>query len=374
MKIFYILFVIVLISCHTENINLFPLPTNSEKGTQITHIDLDTIIMEHIESSYLGKSGITQNNDLYFIDTYYCYFFTFDTLGNFKHRYLGQGRAPHETTAGKIAGHTLLPDGGLFLLDFQLGHYIYDSTFNIQKMFFLKRNESADVTKTSAIYTHQYDRLVCRNFNNNVYFNMYSEHPNLDYIEQTDRYMKKCRHISEIDVQTEKDKRMLGGGYPEIYTLNPLKYILFSGVNFDVDNKGNFYVSYEADSLIYKYNFDYRPILSYGFSGKNMDMEYKQINSYKECRKYYFDQRETKGYYNWLEYIDETNLLFRSYSKGAKESTDGLQIYENTTLIGDLAVPKNFKIAGYIKPYYYSQAIIDEEGERMVFYRFKLIK
>lgn len=372
MKLIHILFITFFISCHTENINLFPVPTNSSKEVSITRVNMDSIIMEHIESSYLGKSGITQDNELYFIDTYYCYYYTFDTLGHFKHRYLGQGRASNETIAGKIAGHTSLPDKGLFLLGFQLDHHVYDSTFNIKNMFILTRNESTDITKTSAIYTHQYDRLVCRNYKNNVYFNMYSEHPNLDYIEQTDKYMKKCRHISEVNIETEKDGRMLGGGYPLIYTSNPLKYLIFSGINFDIDNQGNFYVSYEADSLIYKYNFDYEPILSFGFSGNNMNMEYKKINSYKECRKHYFDERETKGYYGWLQYINETNLLFRSYSKGNKETTDGLQIYENSTLIGEIDVPKGFKIAGYIKPYYYSQAIINEEEERMVVYRFKL--
>ncbi|MBC5620959.1 hypothetical protein AALK14_13115 [Butyricimonas hominis] len=372
MKIIYTSFIILLVSCHTEDINLFPQPTNPEKAIRITKIDWDTIVMEHIESSYLDKSGITQNNDLFFIDTYYCYFFTFDTLGNFKHRYLGQGRAPHETTAGKIAGYTLLPDGDLFLLGFQLDHHVYDSTFNLKKTFFLERNKSTDITKTSAIYTHQYDRLACKNYNDNVYFNMYSEHPNLDYIAQTDRYMKKCRHISEVNIQTEADGRMLGGGYPEFYKSNPLKFLVFSGINFDIDNQGNVYVSYEADSLIYKYDFDYTPLLSFGFSEKNMNTGYKKINSYKECRKYHDEERKNKGYYGWLQYINETNTLFRSYTKGDKENSDGLQIYENIILIGDVPVPKTLKIAGYIKPYYYSQAIIDEEKEQMIIYRFKL--
>jgi len=41
-------------------------------------------------------------------------------------------------------------------------------------------------------------------------------------------------------------------------------------------------------------------------------------------------------------------------------------------LIADVDMPKNFKIAGYIKPYYYSQAIIDEEKEEMTVFKFKL--
>lgn len=34
--------------------------------------------------------------------------------------------------------------------------------------------------------------------------------------------------------------------------------------------------------------------------------------------------------------------------------------------------PKTLKIIGYIKPYYYTQAIIEEEEERIIIYRFKL--
>ena len=104
----------------------------------------------------------------------------------------------------------------------------------------------------------------------------------------------------------------------------------------------------------------------------DINTNYKKIHSYKECRKFYYDERETKGYYGWLQYINETNILFRSYSKGDKESTDGLQIYKNSTLLGDIDVPKNFKIIGYIKPYYYTQAKIEEEEERIIIYRFKL--
>lgn len=83
MKIIPILIIIFLCSCQQEDTNIFPLPQN-HRNIQYHHLDLDTLIMEHIESSYLGLSGITINNEIYFMDTYYCYFFKFDTLGHFK--------------------------------------------------------------------------------------------------------------------------------------------------------------------------------------------------------------------------------------------------------------------------------------------------
>lgn len=61
--------------------------------------------------------------------------------------------------------------------------------------------------------------------------------------------------------------------------------MLFSSVNFDVDNKGTFYVTYEADSLIYVYNDDFEIRHCYGFAGQDMDLNYKRINAIKEIKK-----------------------------------------------------------------------------------------
>ena len=64
--------------------------------------------------------------------------------------------------------------------------------------------------------------------------------------------------------------------------------------------------------------------------------------------------------------------MFRSYSKGEKESSDGLQIYQDRTLIADIDVPKGFKPIGYIKPYLFSDAIVDEGKMRVYVYRVRL--
>ena len=103
-----------------------------------------------------------------------------------------------------------------------------------------------------------------------------------------------------------------------------------------------------------------------------MDLNYKTITTLEESRKNWRNERLTKGYYNWLEYVDETGLLFRSYQKGEARSTDGLQIYKDGVLIGDVSVPKGLKVMGYIAPYYYSYVIPNEEKEFMYLYRFKL--
>lgn len=65
-------------------------------------------------------------------------------------------------------------------------------------------------------------------------------------------------------------------------------------------------------------------------------------------------------------------MLFRSYQKGIGCASDGLQIYQDGILIGDVDVPKGLKIMGYVKPYYYSYVLPNEEKEKLYLYRFKL--
>ena len=101
-------------------------------------------------------------------------------------------------------------------------------------------------------------------------------------------------------------------------------------------------------------------------------MAYVKIDDFEVMSKYYMSEKQSKGYYTWLEYVDETGLLFRSYQKGGSQSTDGLQIYKDGVLLGDINVPKGLKVMGYVSPYYYSYVIADEEREIMYMYRFKL--
>ena len=104
-----------------------------------------------------------------------------------------------------------------------------------------------------------------------------------------------------------------------------------------------------------------------------MNKNYIPIYNYKECRKNYRSERNCKGYYYWIEYVDETGLLFVSYRKES-DSLDGLQIYKDGKIIADVAVPEKFRVMGYIKPYYYSYVIpcMDDDDDSMQIYRFKM--
>lgn len=165
---------------------------------------------------------------------------------------------------------------------------------------------------------------------------------------------------------------MLAIGYPESYESDSDRKAVFSSVNFDIDRMGNFYLTYEADTLIYVYDKEFCMKQCFGFSGRDMDLNYVSTLTPQEVGQNYRKERNTKGFYNWMEYVDETNVLFRSYKKGKERSSDGLQIYQKGILIGDVDVPKGLKVMGFINPYYYSYIISDEEREKLYLYRFRL--
>jgi hypothetical protein len=366
----------VFFSCNRNNRTAsFPLPDKPVIDLKYSSLTLDTIILdeEGVESSQMGFSGINLYNEYYFVDSRFCWYYTFELDGKFKKRSLGQGGGPGETTVGRISTCCLLPDTSLFLLGYSVDHYIYDKNFDKKALFFLTWSP-LDVKgdpNDYRTYSHQYDNLICRYYDSKLYFNICSEHPDFNYFEHPDSYLNSCCHIFEVDIAEEKPGQLYAEGYPPVYHENSLSY-LFSSIHYDIDGKGCFYVSYEADSLIYKYDSRYKPLCSFGLSGKDMNMNYQKIADIHDCGKYYESERRDKGYYNWVEYVDETGLLFRSYQKGSHTADDGLQIYSDKTLIADLSVPKGFKIGGYVAPYYYSQAIADIDKELLIVYRFKL--
>lgn len=369
------LFVISFIGCKDANTDFFPYQPNSHKETRVSSITFDTLSIIPPVSSHLIESGI-YNENIYIVDRHFCTVLTFSKDGEFLSKDLGKGGGPKETTIGRIATHTRFKDGSFMLLGYNMDHYLYSKDCDKKSSFTLNpsNNVSENIEDNPYTYTHLYTDMVCRSFDNNVYFSVRAEHPELNHLEHTTNFLSKSCNILEVDINKQSPTNVLSKGYPDIYKKNPNKYVVFSGINFDVDNKGNFYVSYEADSLIYLYDKNFKPIQSFGYAGRNMDCNYIPIADFADSRKNYRNERNTKGYYYWLEYEEETKTLFRTYKKGASESSDGLQIYKDKTLIADLDVPKNMRIMGYIAPYYYSHVICDDENEneKMTIYRFKL--
>ena len=174
----------------------------------------------------------------------------------------------------------------------------------------------------------------------------------------------------EANLNNGKVKRVFGN-YPPFYQDNIGKYNTFNSLNYSFDTQGNLYVAYEADSTIYKYQKNKYPIRAFGYMGKDMERNYKKIESWKNLSTLMYEERQNKGYYTSLFVSPVNNYVLRTYQKGKHTSNDGIQIYQDGILIGDVEMPKSIKINGYMAPYYYSEIITDVENEKLYIYRFK---
>lgn len=361
------------VSCNKKPSSIDSADVTSKQAIAYTSITLEKIVLDSIDNSSSGASSITDDGQIAFVDYNYCLVSLFDSIGHLQSQHLGSGNGPGETSIGQIAAHAYTDENGLTLFGFNLDFHNFKD-YKSENIFVLTPSIKGEtLSECSDSYTNQYSDMVCRSYEGKVYFNIFSDHPDFNYLSNTSDFLDNCYHIWEVDLKKQTDTRLLAKGYPASYKKHSNKYLIFSGCNFDIDNDGNFYLSYEADSLIYVYNHDFSPIATYGFAGKNMDTDYISIGSFQECRKHYRNERSTKSYYYWTEYNDQTGLLFRSYSKAGGEKA-GLQIYRDGTLIGDVEVPSGVKVIGYIAPYYYSAVIpsLDENDTSLTIYRFKL--
>ena len=373
-KVFSLFLICVITGCSskktTPNFNIEP---TSTKEYSIENVFIDTLRLDSIVTSFEIESSIN-NDKIYLVDKYFNYIYEYNTMGNVLNRYLGTGRARNETTIGQIATHTFLDDG-LFLLNQSGAYYYYDKHYNFKDMFIIsyvnQEWNRLNIYEIPQAYTQRYSDIVCRQYEGNVYFNVHLAHEQVNIISSTKEHLRKNANILEINSKMHDFGRLLAVGYPKSYYEDTYNKAIMSSVNFDIDKKGTFYVTYEADSLIYVYDKDFTMLKCYGFAGRDMDLDYTLTTTPKEVGKNYRTERNTKGYYNWLEYVDETGVLFRSYKKGEKATFDGLQIYKNGVMIGDIDVPKGFKLLGYIKPYYYSHIIADDKKETLTIYKLK---
>ena len=364
--------------CKERQNNNFVLPVSSKADVSVEHLELDTIPLDTVPTSFVIETDL-RDSAIFVLDKYFCVLYQFDLNGNLERKKLGHGHARSETSISHIATHAFLENGDLFLLDFSGGYHLYDREIQMKDYFRVVYEFSGDgslkkeeLYNTPSEYTHLYNDIVCRSYKSNVYFNVRMSYPMCCYVNNTRQHLKRNANILEMELDKKDFGRLLAIGYPESYQKNSLNKAILSSVNFDISKTGDFYVTYEADTLIYQYDNDYNEQKCFGYAGNGMDLNYRYIGELKESGKYWRSERQTKGYYNWLEYVDETGLLFRSYQKGGGSVTDGLQIYKNGVLIGDVSVPRGLKVMGYVAPYYYSYVIANEEREIMYLYRFKL--
>ena len=335
-----------------------------------SEIELTTVSLDSVYTSYEFFSGTYKNQQLYLFDRFFGYIYIFDLDGSLVGRFAGLGRGPGEVV---IKGCNSCSENGqgTFLV---VGSTWDFATVNIEKQqstyirlpYAPDNNGAAD---NFSNYSYPFNSFNSFLIGDEVYMNMDSQHPRFNYLQTTEKFLSQARHVARINLKTEK-VQMLMTGFPEIYHKKSYKYYAQSLVNLFVNRDKTMIVGFEADSTIFICDSAGVPISGFGRSGNGMDIDYKEVRSVADQEQYYTNRNE-KGYYGHLYHDEDNQRIFRSYTRGGSSSDDGLQVYENESLIADIKVPSGFIVAGRIGDYYYSNILTGDDGALLVF-RFKI--
>ncbi len=372
-----------MIGCNKKALyeNYFKTEKFTESNIINTKFKLDTITFDKIESSYTGAIEYI-NDSIVFVDFRFCWIYIFDLNGKLIDKKLGQGRGPRELNTSFIDGYCFLNNGKRVFIGSSNDIHVFDENWNRLKQTHInwkgsvKYGTAAQILKNPSpdepsIYSVEYANLKMQNFGNSVFIPIYSEHPKFNGFTGFE-YYTEGNIIAELNLENTEITRLFGRRTPELLNY---KYLMHHSMfRFDIDSKYNFYISHEIDPLIYIYNKDYSVQSAFGISGKDMDTNYQELKilDRKKYQQLFFDDRPKRGYYTGIKVFENQGLVFRSYKKSEAAKYDGLQVYKNKVLIADFEVPKNLEIKEFIQPYYYSNALIDEETEKINIIRFKL--
>lgn len=365
MKKSYIYVLLVVLISATSCSNKKETKGNTNDTITLRELSLDSVTIDSIENcSYTGYSG-TCNDSLYFLDEQLSYYYTISPEGRVGSRKLGLGKSSKELPIHPMGASFSNQSGQLVTMDGSYDGYIYDGKV---KKFLMQPKGEKDAYTSSSAYT-LWDYIVMRNDKSYMYYNIFSDNETIGIFSNTKSYLEKAAIIMKVSLTDGKMSPI--GHYSDYYVKNAGKVKHLPYYYFDVDDDGGFYVTYQADSLIYHFDSDFKLLGTFGFQGRNMDTQYSNPGtSIEDLGKAFQADLENKGYYYWIEHVGD--YIFRSYKRFGKSTTDGLQIYKDDKLIGDVDVPHGFKVSGRVGPYFVTNIIIDEETNKLYFYRFKI--
>ena len=341
---------------------------DSEKDITVGSVAVDTVAVGSIaECSYTGYSGV-YNDSLYFYDEQLSYFYAISLNGEVGERRLGLGHSAKEMPIARPSKVSYSERAGqLVALGSSNDAYIYDvKDNNVRKISTKPKGDKREYSSSSAYTLWNY--VVMKNDKDNFYFNVLGNNDAVDIFQKKD-YFEKAAILMKVSLKDGKMTPM--GRYSDYYVENRNDIWHLPYYYFDIDNSGGFYVAYQVDSLVYHYDSGFNLISAFGFQGKDMNTAYSNPGTtVDDFQKAYLVDIENTGYYYWVAHVDD--YTFRSYRKSGKCKTDGLQIYRGTTLVGDVDVPHNFKVAGRVGDSYVTEINIDEKAQKLSFYKFKV--
>jgi len=354
----------------------------SKKKIIYEKLVFDTLYFDAHQSSMEGDFTI-QNDSFYFGDIIASSVLIYDQDGKFITSKLQQGRGPNEILGLNqlTKGYT---DNGFIIMDEQWFIYTLDKNLNVLSNFMLRFNTSENTPKYTreyinhpdpndiGIYEVEYAKNKLRVYDHKyLFFPIVTEHINFNAYEgrNAHNYYRESSNLAKLSLENGEIEKILCN-YPPVYQqykyASNFKYILF-----DIA-QDNLIFSFEIDSLVYQMNLQDSTILSFGNAGRGMKTQYPEFQTLEDTDEHAFTCRQNYGYYRDFTWIPETKILFRSYRKRQSPSPDGLQIYQDKCLVGDVEVPREFNVIGYIHPWYYASITPDYDNEKFIIYRFKL--
>lgn len=347
----------------------------------ITQIGIDTVFVNLPKFSYLGFWKMDGSQLLYF-DKMYGAVSIFDKIGKFVSTPLPKGKGPREIDSWcKNGSNNVLFEGCRI--------YQYDSKWQKIKVSSLNTDSTISkkelIDKPKASYLEVYE---VKYFQNNhtmldsthVLFNIESPHPKFNgyFSAFAKAYYQQANIFARVNINTGKwEKNLLH--YSDYYVAHP-NVANFSNWSYDMD-ASKLYLNFDADSLIYVYDKQLKPLYAFGRKGVNMNQKYIETTTYKEAIKVFSQERAAKGFYSTIKRIAKLDLTFRCYTTGNSEAdifddddanNRRMQIYKGTVLVGDVQVPSRFNIIGYDENFIYADGYLDESNEKLAFYKFKI--
>lgn len=345
-------------------------------------IALEKINLDNILSSLNGEL-IIKEDTLIFFDVSFSKAFLFNQDGKLLQEQLGVGPGPKEIPFKAISFIEQRSDGGLILVGSSNDYHVVDAAYNRTKSSFIgwQNNPSPEYLRNNPTpsahraYDLAYNLGDMEVLGKYAYLPLASAPPPFSKFNlTTDLYAHEARIAAKINLETDKVEALLGRLSPVYHDNKGARIFSFYSMSVDIE-KQQFYVTYRPDSLIYVMDKQLKPHRAFGNKGKNMNTDYQSFSSTKDVDKlttHWQKEEQRRGFYTGIHVETSLDMVFRSYTKGDNDSNDGLQIYQNETLIADVTVPDGFKITGYADPYIYSSVFVDEEKDLLYVYRFKI--
>ncbi len=378
---------IMIIGCQSEvpcNFNVIDygkVPFQGCKALECEELEYDTIYINSIDgealSSMIGNFFV-HGDKICFADDELSTILTYDTLGRHIKNYLSFGRGPKEIMG--LYHATNYGKDSIMIIDGQWGLYYLDSEFNIVDKNRINWGEFAEIVdwnelkdkpdpNVKAMYEFEYYNGKIDSYNNSIVLPIVTEHINYNgYGNNSKHFYRNASTFGVVRDYVLEQTLIQRSPVYENYKYAPTFYHQI----FDVlDNI--LYFSFEADSLIYCMDLDSLEVVkSFGCEAVDIDKDYAEYNSVERCDENWKSDREKYGYYQELfaYSLDKDNYLFRSFKRDSQGY--GVQLYKNDTLIAETATPKNFKVFGYIAPYFYASSAYKSGVDSMYVHRIKI--